>query len=89
MKVYIVIAEDQFECSHIIDVYDSEYNAKAFCEKEYGIKIGDWTKGISTGYFFYDEDDFYVESNDKYSYDPYYNHFMLSNFEIYVREVKQ
>lgn len=80
MKVYIVIAEDQFGNSHIINVYDSEYNAKAFCKKEYGIRIEDWTKYVCADDFFYDddEDDFYVMSDN----------LMLSNFEIIIKEVK-
>ena len=88
MKVYIVTAEDQFESTHIINACDSEYKAKVFCKKKYGINTEDWTKNeITDSYFYYDNDDFYVRSNDEY-YSPYYNHFMLSNFEIHIREVE-
>lgn len=88
MKVYIVTAEDQFESTHILNAYDSEYKAKVFCKKEYGIDTEDWTKNeITDSYLYYDNEHFYVMSDDKYD-NPYYRHFMLSNFEIHIREVE-
>ena len=80
MKVYIVMAEDQFERYHILNVYGSEYNAKAFCEKEYGIRMEDWKKYYDTDDLYYDDDDdlWYVRSDN----------FMLDNFEIIIKEVR-
>lgn len=87
MKVYIVTAENQFECTAIFSVHDSEYKAKAFCEKKYGMKIENWIEGSTANVLFYDDDDFNVEHIIDESYSLYYNHFIFSNFTIHIRDL--
>ena len=87
MKVYIVTAENQFESTTIFSVHDSEYKAKVFCEKKYGMKIENWIEGLTANVLFYDDEDFSVRDIDE-SYDSHYNHFLFSNFVIHTRELK-